>query len=274
LVGLLREAVLCLPAALTVYLGLKQQGPWRWLVDVQLWLFNGYYRSYTIGACVFLLLAVTTGIHKGLSRAGWPARPVVGFAVKLVLDGWSGLPKVLAVALFVGAAVLGIGLWQYIPARLAGPRTEVSAADLEAGERPASRWLVVQGRALVEKPVVWSKRGTEEERAVCLVSERWQANEPVAVILSARTAEPLPHDSAPTKVEGMATVIGVPGLIRSSFEQDGLKVADGALYVEVGNTPEKANHWGILAAVGASAVLLCVVVGLVRGAWNRRTNAG
>jgi hypothetical protein len=241
-------------------------------VDVQLWVFDGYYRSYTVAACGLLLFGVTAGIHRGLNWVGWPARPVVGRVATVVLAGWSGLPPVLGGIPFAGAVVLGIGLWEYIPAQLAGPRTEVSAADLEAGLRPDSRWLVIEGRALVDKPVVWKQRGFDEERAMCLVSQQWQPNEPVSVVVSARSDRPLPHGADPTKVEGTATVMGVPGLVRTSFEQYGVRVADGAFYVEVGSTPETANHWGVMAAVGAGAVLLCVAFGLVRAAWNSRAN--
>jgi hypothetical protein len=272
-VGLLREVVLALPVLLTVYLGVRQRGPWRWLVDLQLRLFKGFYPGYTFGVCCVLVLAATALLHRALDRARWPARPVLGRVLSPLVDAWVGLPDWLGVMVFVGAILLGMGLWFYLPAQLAGPRTEVRAEDLEAGVRPESRWLVIEGRALVEQPVVWGKGGREDDRAVCLVSERWRPGEPVAVVLSASSASRLPADARPTAVEGIATLRGVPGLTRSSFERNGLALADGALYVEVGTTPEGVGWWGVLAGVGAGIVAVLLLVGLVRSAWKRRAVA-
>jgi hypothetical protein len=270
--GLLREVVVVGPAVLMVYFGARQEGPWLWVAQVQLWLLKSYLPSLGFIVCLLLTMFAMAALHAGLLKAGWPPRLVLGRLLWWFLSAWTTLPTWLGMLSLLGAIVLGIGLWSWLPVQWAGLRTEVSAEDLEAGERPGSRWLVVSGQALVERGVSWGKRGSTDERAVCFVSPRWRNGEPVAVVLSASSSGSvgLPAHSGPTTVEGVAKVLGVPGLMRSSFEKQGLRLADQVIYLEVGRAPGRMGLEGWLAAVGGGVVLFVVLVGLLWWAWNRR----
>jgi len=265
LLGALREVVISFPVVLSLYFVIQQEGPWLWLVECQLQLFKGYSPGLTLAVCLVFAIVFTTVLHGLLREAGWPARPVFGHVPLLVMDWWTSLPKWLAVLLLFAVLAVVLGLWFYLPAELAGPRTEVSARELEKGKQPGSRWLVIKGQPLVERALVF---GTEQ--AVCMISERWHLGEPVAVVLCASPWAPLPRE--PTTVEGIAMPMGVPGLIRSSFAQKGTPIAEGALYVAVGKTPATERIWGVVAAIGAGVVLVIVVLGRIRSAPQGRPN--
>jgi hypothetical protein len=267
--GLVAEALIALPVLLAVWWSITESGPWAWLVWLQLNLFKGFYGGYTFAFCFLVGIVVSVVLAGILRRLGLRGRPALAPVAGRVLNWWIELPGVLSILGLLGAFAVGMGLWWVVPALTAGPRTEVSAADLEAGERPDSRWLAIHGRALVQIPVIWTKGSVEQSREVAMVSEGWRPDQPVAVCLQGRgTGSSLPTTNEPTVVEGLVRRSGLPPLTRDALKARGLVLADEVLYLEVGDTPPQVlRFWGYAVVGGAGAILLSALGGLV---WTSR----
>jgi hypothetical protein len=260
--GLLRELLVLAPAVVVVYLALFQEGPWGWLLRAQLWAFDECHRFLTMLLCLVPILLATAAIHHGLRSVGWTHRPVLERLWFRAL-GWcfECQPIWLGMARFAGMVVLMMGLCFYLPIRFAGPRTEVSAAELEAGAKPSSRWLVVSGREL--PGAVIAPEGYRGQEAVCFVSDDWKPGNPVAVVV----IRYVPNAA----VEGTASLFGVPGVVRWSLEKNGVNVSDSAVYIYDETTRENEAVSPVFVMIGGGILAFTVVVSVIRWATTPRT---
>lgn len=112
--AVLREAIVALPLAVTVYMTIKQAGLWLWLAELQIHFFGAVFPSPTGFVC-FLVALVGMGIlHTLLSLYGWPARPMI--------------LRLLSHLIPVGARVFGN--WQAEDLNYPGTMTERNGENL------------------------------------------------------------------------------------------------------------------------------------------------
>jgi hypothetical protein len=246
-VALLAESLIVLPGLVMAALMFFQRGPWLWLVELELWLFEAYYSGYTLAFCLLAAAVCMWLVHVGLEALGWRRR-VVGPWIAWLLGTWADLPRwagfVVMIAMMMGVFGLSVGLYNQVQIWTAGPRTQVDAANLEAGQSPGSNWLVVHGRPLLEQKVSWMKKREVTGYTIPVVSEQWQPGAPVAMLVQVGGSENprLPRSGEPGSFEGLITPGPLPGLTRSSVEKNGVRVAANAILLQEGDTPQSMRR--------------------------------
>jgi hypothetical protein len=277
-VALLAEGLIALPGLVMVALMFWQRGPWLWLVELELRLFEAYYPGYTLGFCLLVGAAGMWLVHIGLEALGWRRR-VVGPRVMCLLQTWVDLPRwagfVVMMAMLMGGFGLSVGLYNQVQIWTAGPRTQIDAASLEAGQSPGSNWLVVRGRPLLEQRVSWMRKSVVTGYTIPVVSEKWRPGDPVAVLVFVRGSENprLPHSGDPAFFEGLMAPGPLPGLTRSSVEQNGVRLATNAILLQEGDTPESLRRQTDIFLMGGGIALPVGIVLWVILAWTTRSRS-
>jgi hypothetical protein len=257
---IVREVILALPWVALVYFMVRQSGPWQWLVEMQLALFGVFFSNYTWCFCFFVALLASIALHVALAMAGWQGKP---FLVQLGLDVLA-MPSWAVGIMFIGIVFGALGFSDYLSIALAGQQTFVPARDLEGGTRPSSRWLVTDGRPLVDQSVTWEKNGKVERHTMPLVSADWKNAEPVAIVVTINSELKWKDVLGGKPAQGIASLSGMPGLERSSMENRGLRFAADPIYLVYDDDPQRtATRGGIVAAIGAGVALAVVLTAQV-----------
>jgi hypothetical protein len=247
-------------------------GPYRWLTELQLRLFDAYFPFYT-WAVVFVLTGVAGSLVAfllllPLALTRRPVAEADDRAAAARVDAWMRAHRLRMFGLLVGVVGAVGGAFLLAVGLTAGKLTAVSAAALEAGQDPGSRWLQVQGRPRAEDDLVMEDPGggpMEQDHYLPLVSEQWRQGQPVAVYLKAsgpRFVEVKGRLRGGT-YEGLAWPSGLPGPVRVEFEKRGLTPARNYLLLDYGNRP------GNMVDIGA--LFLCLglgVLGVTAVAWG------
>lgn len=193
------------------------QGPYRWLAELQLRFFGSY--GLQITALLTLVIFVLPGLFVFRS-VGPQDREAVGSS-GTIHPAWM---------LIVPVGLLGVGLYLHRESRVMR-LASVTVEDLEAGTKPASRWVAVKGLPLTDGAMC-AKRNVSTECFTPIVTESWSLKTPLVVFISAR------HEvQASGPYEGLATFAGLPGFLRVAYERRGATVGSGAVVVDLGGGP-------------------------------------
>src|SRR5262249_30002933 len=104
-------------------------------------------------------------------------------------SAWAGQRVRRLVVLVLALGCLGVGAYFALIGWTAGELKPVTAADVEAGQRPRG-WVSVEGVLLMDARAEWT--GDRPEVLVPLVSPGWRPGNPVAVVLRAKNTTELP----------------------------------------------------------------------------------
>jgi hypothetical protein len=162
-------------------------GPFRWIALWQLQYFRGYVIQLTLLASLLLSGAATLALLLLLARFGAFDRfgpRSNGARRPRPWLGWCLDHPVAVLGTAAGLGCVAVGCYHYVSGRTAGPLLRVDAAQVEAGEVPASRWVEVQGELLPGSGVKETKGGREvsNDHFFPLVSAKWKRGEPVALV--------------------------------------------------------------------------------------------
>ena len=261
-----------------IYWWITYSGIYRWLAEVQLGWFDGYYAMLTgvlslaVGCVVFIppLLWLAARVEPP-DAAPAPETPPER-SVELVTPEEADARAVrtrstgcLVVLLIVIIPVVGIGIWQLFDANRLGEKRVVELAQLEAevagGSDLPSRWVEFAARpAWLETAGVKEKNKTTRYVPVRSLPER-----------DAVIALELPKDPPAGRRRWTGTLsVGAPGVIVSAFARAG-RVRDPVWVLAVDNTPEKTRRigWSMLKVGGGLLGIGLIVIGVLRRRWRR-----
>lgn len=256
-----------LTALSTAVCWLAYVGPYRWLSELLVQVVGADYLGLSVLLTGFGLgvtffgaaqLARRVGLLQTVVHSGRRARSA-GARVLSRTRAWLCIALVGAVSTFLGARELRTAL--------AGARLErVAVSALEAGARPGSSWLQIEGQ-----PFEAARIQLEPYSYVPLVSPAWTPDQRVAVVLKLDADESLAPDARVFR--GTRDPARLPVLARGGYQDMGFDVRR-ALVLELGTTPADRTgraHW--LAGVGAALLALGTVGAALRVRRARRRGA-
>jgi hypothetical protein len=268
--GLSRQVSLSLgvlTALSTVVCWLAYVGPYRWLSELLVRVVGADYLGLSVLLTGFGLGLTFFGAAQLARRAGLlqtvvhSSRRARSASVRLLsrTRAWLCIALVGAASLFFGARELR--------AALAGERLErVATSALEAGVRPESTWLQLEGQ-----PFEAARIALEPYSYVPLVSAGWTPGQRVAVVLKMDAQTKLAPDARVFR--GTRDLARLPVLARGGYQDMGFDVRR-ALVLELGTTPSDRSgraHW--LVGVGSALLALGALGTLVRAARSRASLA-
>jgi hypothetical protein len=242
-------------------------GLYRWMVEGQGALMGEYVQPWTevlaVALPVLLGLLPAGLILFALARLGvFPVPPDAGSGLPpgptpaaAAADQWIRAHKFRLLGVLLGLMGMAGGGVIWLHGRSAGPLTDLRAADLEAGRAPASGWVRPLGLPL------WDQRldFDANDSYAPVVSERWKPGDKVALFVRVASAPPPPP--GPLKGDGMLVVGGLPGPVRTGFEQSRLPPAEHHQVVYLDRTPENEMAIGV-PLFGAGLILLLLTSGV------------
>jgi hypothetical protein len=241
-------------------------GPYRWLAELQLHWFDAYYPGTTAVFTVILLILPTLVAIRLLTMRG--ALPARSLAALLASSGSRGALRARFGRARTWLIVLGVGVTMavmstrdlYVAAR--GEKLlRVPIGALEKGAAPKSTWLRIDGKPLWESSLTTEER-REQQRYVPVVSDGWQPGTKVGALL--RFAENEADSLGTQPLQGTVDITGVPGMVRSKYEESQFDVSEAVL-LDVGKSPsEKAGAAWFIMAIASLLVLLGGVVSFIR----------
>lgn len=169
--------------------------------------------------------------------------------INAMVDRILALPRWKAILGGIGLAFVGFGLYELFDSQTAGKQTTMDVADIERGNKPVSRWLVVKGYPA--DPIVESKDGSDKDYYFPLVSSHETTSPTVFVRLDGerelraldadleRQFEKRP-DATPT-FDGILQRTGLPPVVRREFEKHGASASPNAVVLDYGEEP--AGKW-------------------------------
>lgn len=239
-------ALLCVAGLTTGYIWWSYSIPYRWLVDLQLHTAGVYWPQLTVFAVFFIvscLLAV-------------PARlvlHVVGEMSTAAGDDRVGTQESADdsarwenrwIALVGGGSLIALGAVLYASGQSAGGVSRVTAREVEQGGRPKGNYLEIEGQLLASErqsqKVSRTSTAGEVYHYVPLKSRNWQPGQPVGVFVeftSRRFREVEGRLDTMNSIRGLVAWMGLPGPIRTGFEQRGLPPTENYILLKYGQTP-------------------------------------
>jgi hypothetical protein len=254
----LNVLILLIGLAGTPYFAWTYSGPYRWLAELQMWLLGSFQVVLTF-ALTFILLVVPAA--KVLRR--WGPRPTAPAEEPVAVAGSDSSTRATGPFLIwvqvitAGAVFTFLAIRDHKPVQPGATPTRVSCAELEANGPPESGWLEVEGIPLLDARVE-AQHNYGEYVYVPLVSPSWSTGRPIAVVL--RLDRNGPRQGDVTGYQGTRVADGMPGFVRSRYEDAGLNVAQ-AVVLDFGRTPADGAALARIAIIVGPLVLLAGLVG-------------
>jgi hypothetical protein len=265
---------------------------YKWLAELQLHYTHEYEVQITwvatfliLAAPLYLVAEVTRRVIAAKRSAEIPsndaaqsgaASPSPRFRLN---SGWlSG-----AIVSLVGLGFVVVGGYQYHQAMTAGDIVHLDAAAYESPQTPGAVYVSVTGVSLRDASAGLKSSDSATKYYMPLVSADWNLNKPVGLFLetdspnmmeSNAMARKMPGgDVLPEIWEGMIDSSGLPGLVRTEFENGHLPLAANYRVLTVGQTPQsQMSNSRTMMIIGGSVAALGVVVGAF-GAFKQRRAA-
>jgi len=217
-----------------IYWAYSYTGPYRWLAEFSLRAFGSYSPKLAFMSTLLMFL-LPSAVLRRFVNARSPAaaadyRRLVAEQNALTTRIQSGL--ILAT---LGAVLLFVGGRDLLAAHAGTTLVRTSCASIEAGTRPASTWLNIQGTTRPDAAVATTE-SYHNHRYVPLVSNSWSKAQPLAVVL--RFDDDREDDMSAASFEGGVSTEDLPGMVRTTYEAEGVQAGD-ALVLVVGNLPGK-----------------------------------
>ncbi|MFO0837681.1 MAG: hypothetical protein U1D55_04080 [Phycisphaerae bacterium] len=244
-------------------------GPYRWMVEAQLFLSGGSYSpklAFTLAYVLVLVVVIAIALYGGRllparrNSGGWitaadvsdedpsdePVETDAALAPQdLARTSWTsgdtplpGSQSLAVVSLTVFGIVLGIGSVLWWHGASLGALTQMSVAELEGGKTPTSGYLTLEGHALWDCAVCITSNGSKTYYSP-LVSDDWEPPQPVAVYLvSGHQPWRSRFDRSVATYIGTRSLEGIPGPVRAEFDQSDFKPAAQALILSLDDKPD------------------------------------
>ena len=152
--GWVRAPLVLIPLGLALYSCIAYVGPYRWLAEWQIEVFDGYEVVLTgIAVCFGALLPSIVAIQ-GLASV-WPTDEERTAQRKQAIEieeeqVRQNLPWIFGITLFVAGA-MATGYFTVVALSVDSDLVELDVRELEKGEAPASRYVELSGTALTEE---------------------------------------------------------------------------------------------------------------------------
>lgn len=183
------------------------RGPYRWVAELQILLFDAYYLQVTF---VFSMLLV--GLPGAWAIGRWERAR--GTAEASPAGAWSLSPYWI---LLLPLGSLAVGAYQY--AQVSRLRLQATtASELQWGHVPSSRWIAIEGRPLPEAAICTNETYSQE-CYVPLVSPEWTPVVPIGAFIHLRGS---PESLKPGSFQGTASYTRLPGPVRVAYERSQL----------------------------------------------------
>jgi hypothetical protein len=184
------------------------QGPYRWVAELQIRLFDAYYLQIT-----FLLSMLVVGLP-GVWMIGWLERRRGGVEAPAAA-AWDVSPYWI---LLLPLGSVAVGAYQYTQvSRMRLHST--TASELQWGRVPSARWISIEGRPLVEAAICTTERRYSRDCYVPLVSPEWTPVVPIAAFIHLRGA---PDHLSDGPFQGTTSYRRLPGAVRVAYEESAL----------------------------------------------------
>lgn len=262
-----------------VYWWITYSGVYRWLAEVQLGWFDGYYAiltgvlSVAVGCVAFIppftwlagraAAPASSSEQDADDAAATRPEPVLLTAQQVHERAARGKALGCVGALGVlTVPIVVIGAWFLVEASQFGPRHQLDLAALEAGAEPPSRWVDFDARA------AWGEAaGIKEKHVVTLyVPVRSAPGRDAAVALE------VPARAAPRDRRRWTGTLseGAPGVVVSAFARDG-GVREPVWVLDVDRTPDDVRRigWSMLEVGGGMLLIGLIIIALLRRRWRR-----
>lgn len=220
------------------YFMISYSGPFKWLAELQLKLMGMYEESIT-----FLIVALI--LICPLLLIDWLIRRVSGTAIGSADDAterktplWMSVASAMGfggIVACVGLLLMGVGTWQWWQGRDTTV-ARVDVRDYEIGKPPPNRFVQVQGVAVFESAVeIQESRSSDVDFYVPIISLDWKDKSPASVFVKVRESK-LTDSLRASRHDwfgGMISRGGLPGLVRTEFENRGPAPAEGYFLLEL-----------------------------------------
>lgn len=260
----LRILALVVGLGLPIYWWITYSGLYRWLAEVQIGWFDGYYAILTglltiVGVLcpAVLLLVPVAKLLEPAPRPGPPDRvektPPSPAEQARISDAWiqRNIGWIFLGILLVG--LVGTGIYFQIRALSFGEKTRIDLASLERGEAPASDWIEIQARPAWPETIP-----TKDDRTHWLYTPaRTTPGTPAALILEIRGRK---ADFGRTKWAGTLSR-RAPGIVVSALAKRTETVVDRPWVLEVGGSPSKFQ--AVASGMFGTAVMFLIIGGVV-----------
>jgi hypothetical protein len=265
----LQFAISIPPLVLTAWWWFTYSGPYRWLAEWQIRKWGMFYQAMTflVVAGVPVVLAALL-IHLGCWLTGFHFDPQRTQESAERWRTWHAERRYRIGLLCVGLVVVVLGGHGYYVGKTAGALSRMNVAELEKDLPPSSGWLELRGNLLHDRAAHWKiEDKNRTEVYVPLVSDAWEPGQPVAVIILARDKRAedrlFENDTAP--VDGLVEPLGLPGHVRTTLEDNGVRLVDNPILIEYRANPEVQTLLGTVGlALGGAMMLISALIWLVK----------
>lgn len=275
----IRALLLLGSLAPALYWSLTYSGPYRALAEWQLAELGSYEVILTGVIVAFLTLLPAAAVIQLLAfhylRRDTPEAAAARAARLAHKEArlLSHLGYIFAGTLFLGFG--GTAVYFLQSALRAGERSTVTAASLEAGQRPASRFVLLEGSLRPEAALAsetQTNSSTIEEVYVPVVSPAWRPGQPVVVYLGTYASWLEAHraELASGSFEGILEEDGLPGHLVSELSRT-RQLPKGPVWV-LDYRASPGEELTLAGTFGFCAGLVAVLASLI--AWLRSRRAG
>ena len=281
--------LLALGSGLTGYWAWTYTGIYRWLAELQLRMMHEYEVQLTFVITLMIVLGplflVSEVIRRFvLARAGKDSGES-GAAASVIAT--NDRPSPLMMGLTAGGTVGLVGLgfavvggYQYHQGMTAGNIVHVDVSAYETGQAPAAMYVSVTGQSIHDATEGVKDTSASTKYYMPLVSADWDSSKPVGLFLETTAANMMDSNAVqrgqpdgktlPEVWVGMIDTDGLPGLVRTRFEDDHAVLAPGYVVLSVGETPrKKMDKARVLMCIGGGVFAFGAIIGLVTS-WRIR----
>jgi hypothetical protein len=258
--------------AASIYFAYAFAGPYRAIAELQMRLSDSYHPQLTFVFTLLALLLPAVAVLKFAQGAGWlprPGDPVADAANGAVVQARVTAIKNWALMAAIGAVGVFVGIRQQHEARAGTELTRVRCEQLEAGQVPDASWLEIEGNPVWDAALEAS-HDYGQFTYVPLISAGWSRAQPVGAMLRIDRNERHPADGP--SFRGARIPDGLPGFVRTQYEEAGLDVAR-AVVLEHGMDPAARTTQARFFVI-AGAVLLAIGTVATVLRWRRTGAAG
>jgi hypothetical protein len=243
-----------LGVALTFYQMLKYVGPFQWLAELQLRWFGGYGEEITF----VLTFAATTG---AIALVGMPLRklmPASGGAERFLATPQSLILQVIGLGFFIA------GVKDYYHAQHIGPKTAITALQLESNQTPASLWVDATGYPLIDGKYVFDA-GYSKDQFVPIVSQPdGTSGGTVRLFVKAKGGDNIGgSDTNPGLYTGILAKSDLPGPVRVALQKADA-ISDDYYVLDLGATPSSESSGAKVSMyIGGGMAVAGTLIGVI-----------
>jgi hypothetical protein len=282
--------LLVLGGGLTGYWAWTYTGIYRWLAELQLKMMHSYEVQITFILTLTIVLgplflisevirrstAAPTGQSTGVAdKPNESDTPPNRIMIALTAGGTVGL---------VGLGFVAVGGYQYRQGMTAGNIFHADVSAYETGQAPARLYVSVTGQSLRDATEILKDSDSATKYFMPLVSADWDPGKPIGLFLETSSPNMMasnalqraqPDGNARSEVwEGMIDTTGLPGLVRTHFENEHAIFAAGYRVLSVGETPQKQmDKARVLIYIGGGVFIFGMLMGCAVSWQNRKLAA-